>query len=190
MILLEKLKILSPLEKLPKNVGDLGKLIVATGFEKCQKCYKSPNLVTLVTKFLANSLLVNRWSKILTRSHCWTLNCKVELFLIENLKLRNVFCPFQKIFYSAFFPSDTFSYNPSISLSVSPLKYILSQSQFSILFTFSSSLSLSPSLFLSSLISYIFCNLLLLSLSFLLSVKVFLDNCRKQKSDVHVRLHI
>ena len=70
MILLEKLKILSPLEKLPKNVGDLGKLIVATGFEKCQKCYKSPNLVTLVTKFLANSLLVNRWSKILTRSHC------------------------------------------------------------------------------------------------------------------------
>ena len=126
----------------------------------------------------------------MTRSHCWTLNCKVELFLIENLKLRNVFCPFQKIFYSAFFPSDTFSYNPSISLSVSPLKYILSQSQFSILFTFSSSLSLSPSLFLSSLISYIFCNLLLLSLSFLLSVKVFLDNCRKQKSDVHVRLHI
>ena len=29
MILLEKLKIFTPLQKLPKNVGDLGKLIVA-----------------------------------------------------------------------------------------------------------------------------------------------------------------
>ena len=34
LILLEKLKILSPLQKLPKNVGDLGKLIAAKGFEK------------------------------------------------------------------------------------------------------------------------------------------------------------
>ena len=37
MILLEKLKILTPLQKLPKNVWDLGKLIVATGFEKLPK---------------------------------------------------------------------------------------------------------------------------------------------------------
>ena len=34
---LEKLKILTPLQKLPKNVWDLGKLIVATGFEKLPK---------------------------------------------------------------------------------------------------------------------------------------------------------
>ena len=34
MISLEKLKISTPLQKLPKNVGYLGKLIVATGFEK------------------------------------------------------------------------------------------------------------------------------------------------------------
>ena len=34
MISLEKLKILTPL---PKNVGDLGKLIVAKGFEKLPK---------------------------------------------------------------------------------------------------------------------------------------------------------
>ena len=34
MISLEKLKILTLLQKLPKNVGDLGKLIVAKGFEK------------------------------------------------------------------------------------------------------------------------------------------------------------
>ena len=34
---LEKIKVLTPLQKLPKNVGDLGKLIVATGFEKLPK---------------------------------------------------------------------------------------------------------------------------------------------------------
>ena len=34
MISLEKLKILTPLQKLPKNVGDLGKLIVAKGFKR------------------------------------------------------------------------------------------------------------------------------------------------------------
>ena len=34
---LEKLKILTPLQKLSKNVGDLGKLIVDTVFEKLPK---------------------------------------------------------------------------------------------------------------------------------------------------------
>ena len=34
MISLAKLKILTPVQKLPKNVGDLGKLIVTTGYEK------------------------------------------------------------------------------------------------------------------------------------------------------------
>ena len=34
MILIEKLKILTPLKKLPKYVGDLGKIIVAKGFKK------------------------------------------------------------------------------------------------------------------------------------------------------------
>ena len=37
MILLAKLKILTPLQKLFKNVGDLGKLIVAKGFKKMPK---------------------------------------------------------------------------------------------------------------------------------------------------------
>ena len=40
MCWLEKLKILTPLQKLPKNVGDLGKLIVTTGFEKLSKVQK------------------------------------------------------------------------------------------------------------------------------------------------------
>ena len=37
MISLEKLQILTHLKKLIKNVGDLVKLIVATGFEKLPK---------------------------------------------------------------------------------------------------------------------------------------------------------
>ena len=37
MISLEKLKILTHLQKLLKYVGDLGKIIVATGFEKLPK---------------------------------------------------------------------------------------------------------------------------------------------------------
>ena len=48
MISLEKLKILITLQKLPKNVGDLGKLIVAKGFKSFPKSNKLPNLVTLI----------------------------------------------------------------------------------------------------------------------------------------------
>ena len=35
--------ILAPLQKLPKNVGDLGKLIVAKGFKKSPKVLKIAN---------------------------------------------------------------------------------------------------------------------------------------------------
>ena len=35
--------ILAPLQKLPKNVGDLGKLIVAKGFKKLPKVHKIAN---------------------------------------------------------------------------------------------------------------------------------------------------
>ena len=37
LISLERLKILTYLQKLPKNMGDLSKLIVAKGFEKLPK---------------------------------------------------------------------------------------------------------------------------------------------------------
>ena len=36
------MKILTPLHKLPKNVGDLGKLIVAKGLKKSPKVQKIP----------------------------------------------------------------------------------------------------------------------------------------------------
>ena len=45
MISLRKLKILTPLQKLPKNVGDLCKFVVA--LKSFPKLNKSPKLVTL-----------------------------------------------------------------------------------------------------------------------------------------------
>ena len=45
-----------PLQKLPKNVEDLSKLIAAKGFKKsCLKSNKSPNLVTLYESNLLNT---------------------------------------------------------------------------------------------------------------------------------------
>ena len=38
------------LQKLPKKVGDLGKLIASKGFKKLPKSNKSPNLVTLIVR--------------------------------------------------------------------------------------------------------------------------------------------
>ena len=46
MISLEKGMMLTPFQKLPSNVGDLGKIIVATSFEWLPKMQKLPNLVT------------------------------------------------------------------------------------------------------------------------------------------------
>ena len=40
MVWLEKWYILTPLQKLPKNVGDLGKLIAAKDFKKLPKVQK------------------------------------------------------------------------------------------------------------------------------------------------------
>ena len=43
MISLEKCMILATLQKLPKNVGDLGKFMVAKGFKKLPKVQKIAN---------------------------------------------------------------------------------------------------------------------------------------------------
>ena len=51
MISLDKFNILTPLQKLPKNVEDLGKIIVAKGFKKL------PNLVTLLPTHLVPTYL-------------------------------------------------------------------------------------------------------------------------------------
>ena len=71
MILLVEWKILTPLQKLPKNLGYLGKLFVAKGFKKL------PNLVTLVItdKSLDQSVLLHKAKfKIILQNDitfCW-----------------------------------------------------------------------------------------------------------------------
>ena len=49
--------ILTPLQKLHKNVEDVGKIIVAKGLKKLPKVKKSPNLVTLHVKEVKNILI-------------------------------------------------------------------------------------------------------------------------------------
>ena len=56
--------ILTPLQKLPNNAGDLGKIIVATCFEWLPKVQKSPNLVTLLRgKVVSDHIMlgVKKW---------------------------------------------------------------------------------------------------------------------------------
>ena len=60
MIKLVKLKILTPLPKLPKNVKDLDKIIAAKGFKKSNKL---PNLVTLPPSVLC-------WQYFLIEKKC------------------------------------------------------------------------------------------------------------------------
>ena len=55
MISLEKWKILTPLQNMPNNVGNLGKIIVATGFEWLQKIAQSGHTDS-IEKTLCKSL--------------------------------------------------------------------------------------------------------------------------------------
>ena len=43
---------LTNLQKLPKNVGDLGKFIVTKGFKSCPNSNKSPNQVPLIASLI------------------------------------------------------------------------------------------------------------------------------------------
>ena len=47
MISLANWKISTTFQKLTKNVGDLGKIIVRQALKSCTKCTKPPDLVTL-----------------------------------------------------------------------------------------------------------------------------------------------
>ena len=48
--------ILTPLQKLTNNVGNLGKIIVATSFEWLPKVQKMPNLVTLCASYTESEI--------------------------------------------------------------------------------------------------------------------------------------
>ena len=56
MISLEKWKILTSLQNLPRNVGDLGKLIVAKGFKKLPKVQKIAKSDHTDTRFMTPGL--------------------------------------------------------------------------------------------------------------------------------------
>ena len=58
MISQEKGYILTPLQKLIKNVGDLAKLILPRALKTCPKFNKSPNLVTLILSNLFLNTIV------------------------------------------------------------------------------------------------------------------------------------
>ena len=51
MISLEKRQILTHLQKLPKNVGDLGITLMPKALKSCPESNKSPNLVTLTARY-------------------------------------------------------------------------------------------------------------------------------------------
>ena len=55
--------ILTPLHRLPNNMGKLGKIILVTGFEWLPKVQKSPNLVTLLSSTVEWWLPLNGWPK-------------------------------------------------------------------------------------------------------------------------------
>ena len=55
MISLEKWLILTPLQKLSKNVGDLGNWLLPKALKTCPKSKKSPNLVTLFTSLVKSN---------------------------------------------------------------------------------------------------------------------------------------
>jgi len=72
MISLEKLNILTPLQKLPKNVVNLGKFIVAKGLKRCPKSNKSPYPVTLKADNLTIAPLKLKnecFAELITRPH-------------------------------------------------------------------------------------------------------------------------
>ena len=60
MISLEKWIILAPLQKLPKNVGDLGKLLVGKGFKKLLKVQKIANSGHTASYLWPYYMLVNQ----------------------------------------------------------------------------------------------------------------------------------
>ena len=57
--------ILAPLQQLPNNVGNLGKIIVATSFEWLPKVQKMPNLVTLCASYTESEIKsVTPWQEL------------------------------------------------------------------------------------------------------------------------------
>ena len=76
----EKLKILTPLQELPKTVGDSDQLIVTTGFEKLPKVQTHMRTLTLLTYFIRESITV-RPTSCLT---CLNFTKHVNLLFVQQ----------------------------------------------------------------------------------------------------------
>ena len=76
MISQEKLKILTPLQNLPKNVGDLGKLISAKGFKKLP-ITRTKNIARFVIPtILCTSLFINcQTASQILLTHLYGMRC-------------------------------------------------------------------------------------------------------------------
>ena len=72
MISLKKCKILTPLQKLPMNVGNLDKLIVMKALKSFPKCNKLPNLVTLKRTTMIVEIYALKARSDLRKSHAFT----------------------------------------------------------------------------------------------------------------------
>ena len=90
MISQEKWMTFTPLQKLPKNVGDLDKLIVAKGFISCTKSNKLPNLVT----FLVSQ--PNFWGVWLLYSWIKRYSCKLPFVHIYGIDIDHIGSVFSK----------------------------------------------------------------------------------------------
>ena len=80
MISLEKLKILTPLQKLPKNVGDLGKLIIDKGFEKFPKVQSGHT--GQEGKMKLRSIIKQLALNLLTSDYAWKKGSMLETYIL------------------------------------------------------------------------------------------------------------
>ena len=100
MISFVKWLILTPLQKLPKNVGDLGKLIVAKGFKKLPKVQKiaqsghtAPNCQTMSRWSSKEKLICQRSRDEFERNKLGSN--LVIVILLKNLRITIVFVSLQ-----------------------------------------------------------------------------------------------
>ena len=77
MISLEKWMILTPLQKLPNNVGNLGKIIVATGFEWLPKVQKIAQYGHTATYFNRRWIISKLFFKIWNNFSLFAYFCSI-----------------------------------------------------------------------------------------------------------------
>ena len=73
------------LQKLPKNVGDLDKIIVAKALKSCPKSKKLPNLVTLLIILTIPCIIILKMDEIRADDQC-PASCSNVLMSKQGIK--------------------------------------------------------------------------------------------------------